>query len=144
MRIAAGILMIIASAMSIVVPSDLTSEVGLRVTDSTEAYVSFMLASNSLIVPLSLVLLVFIVGGGICALRKKVWWWALAGAIGCTILGVADATLSLLQIPPLYHDVAGAMGITFVGTIAMLAGILAIIFLIKRKGEFEVEEQEGV
>jgi hypothetical protein len=137
MRIAAGILMIIVSAMSIVVPSDLTSAVGLRVTNSTEAYVSFTMAANSLIVISSLVLLVFIVGGGICALRKKAWWWALYAAIGCMILGVMDAMLSLLQIPPLYHDVAGAMGITFVGIIGMLAGLLAIIFLVERRGEFQ-------
>jgi hypothetical protein len=137
MRMAAGILMIIVSAMSIVVPSDLTAELGLRVTDSAEAYASFMMASNNLMVPSSLVLLVFIVGGGICALRKKVWWWALSGAIGCAILGVIYAMLDLLKVPPLYHNVAGAMGAALIGIVCMLAGILAIIFLIKRKGNFE-------
>ena len=136
MRIAAGILMIIASTLSIVVPQNLTEELAFRVTDSSEAYVSFMMASSGFIVWSVVVFLILIVGGAVSAFRRKAWWWALSGGIGCVILGAMYAMLSLLRIPPLYHNVAGATGAAFIGIIGMLAGILAIIFLVKRNGEF--------
>lgn len=137
MRIAAGIMMIIVGLFfSIAVPQGLTEEVGLRVTDSSEAYVSFMMASSGFIVFSSLAFGVLTVGGGICALVKKSWWWALSGAIGCVILGVISAMLSLLRIPPFYHNVAGAVGAVGIGFLCVIAGILAIIFLIKRRGIF--------
>jgi len=136
MRIAAGIMMIVVGFLSFAVPQGLTEEVGLRLIDSTESLASFMMATSGFIVFSSLVFAVLTIGGGICALIKKSWWWALSGAIGCVIIGVIYAMLSLLRIPPFYHNVAGAVGAATIGIIGMIAGILAIVFLIRRRDNF--------
>jgi len=146
MRIAAGIMMIAVGVLSFAVPQGLTTEVGLRISGSTGDLTSFMMASSGFIVFLSSVFAVLTIGGGICAFVKKSWWWALLGAIGCVILGVIQAMISLLTIPPFYHNAAGAVGASLIGIIAMIAGILAVIFLIERKDVFGVkgqEEEEG-
>ena len=136
MRKAAGIMLIVVGFLSFAVPHGLIEEVGLRLIDSTESLASFMMSASGFIVLSSLVFAVWTIGGGICALIKKSWWWALSGAIGCVIGGVIYATLSLLMIPPIYSTVAGALGAAFIGTIGMIPGILAIIFLIKRRDNF--------
>lgn len=58
------------------------------------------------------------VGGGISAFRRKYWWWALSGAICSVFIGF------FMLIYPVF------------GLIFPPMGILAIIFLIKRRGEF--------
>lgn len=138
--------MIVVGVLSFAVPQGLTEEVGLRISGSTGDLASFMMASSGFIVFLSSVFAVLTIGGGICAFVKKSWWWALSGAIACVILGVIQAMLSLLTIPPFYHNVAGAMGASLIGIIGMILGILAVIFLIERKDGFGVkgqEEEEG-
>lgn len=137
MRIAAGIMTIVVGLLSFIVPQGLTQEVGLRLSASTGDLASFMMGASGFVIFLSLVFAILTIGGGICALAKKSWWWALYGAIGCVILGVVDAIRSLLMIPPLYHNVAGALGVAIIGLLSMIAGILAIIFLIERKTVFE-------
>ena len=137
MRMAAGILMIIVSFMSFAVPQQLAEELAFRIADSAETYASLVIESSGWIVFSSLVSLGLIAGGGICALIKKAWWWALSGAIGCAIIGLIHAMLSLLTTPPTYHNVAGAVGAATLGIICILVGILAVIFLIMRRGEFQ-------
>ena len=58
-------------------------------------------------------------GGAICAFRKRAYWWALSGAI-CSMF------ISFLTF------VYGILGYIF-----FAMAILALIFLIKRKGEFD-------
>ena len=133
MRVAAGILMIIVSFMSVYAPIKLAEQVSFILESSYETYSSL----NGWIIFSVLVSLGLIAGGGICALIKKAWWWALSGAIGCAIIGLIHAMLSLLTTPPTYHNVAGAVGAATLGIICILVGILAVIFLIMRRGEFQ-------
>lgn len=119
MRIAAGIMLIIAGLLSSVAPYSLAQRIAWRLTDSPEAAYSFITAWSGLIVFSSFVILVLTIGGGICALRKKAWGWALAGAICSMIAG--SLISGLLALP----------------------GLLAAIFLVKRKGEFQVISNES-
>ena len=112
MRKAAGILTIIAGLVSSVAPYSFVHDMAWRRTDSPEAAYSFIMAWNGVIVFSSFVILVLTIGGGICALRKKAWGWALSGAI-CSMI-------------------AGALISGFLA----LPGLLAVIFLAIRKGEF--------
>jgi hypothetical protein len=136
MRIVAGIMMIAVGVLSFAVPQGLTTEVGLRISGSTGNLALFMMSASGFIVFLSSVFAILTIGGGICAFVKKAWWWALLGAIGCVILGVMSAMISLLMIPPFYYNVPGAFGASLMGTTAMIAGILAVIFLINRRDSF--------
>jgi len=110
--------MIVVGLLSSVAPYSVAQEMAWRRTDSPEVAYSFITAWNGLIVFSTFVILVLTIGGGICALRKKAWGWALSGAICSMIAGAL--IMGLLALP----------------------GLLAVIFLVKRKGEFEVEEQE--
>jgi hypothetical protein len=136
MRIAAGIMMIAVGVLSFSVPNGLTEEIGLRISVEIGDLASFMMTSSGFIVFLSIVFAVLTIGGGICAFVKKAWWWALLGGITCMILGVIQAMISLLTIPPLYFNLAGAVGASLIGVIAMILGILAVIFLIIKRDSF--------
>lgn len=105
MRKAAGILMIIVGCT---VP-------GL----SQSLFEIFGETTNSISVPLGLLLLGLTIGGGISAFRRKHWGLALAGAICSVFIGFAMLIFPVfgLMFPPM--------------------GILAVIFLAKRKYEFE-------
>ncbi len=105
MRIAAGILMIIAGFMSLSLTYPLVERFGET--------------ANSMVVPLSLLLLGLTAGGGSCAFKKKYYWWALVGAICSVFTGFL-------------HVLFGELGFILLPT-----GILAIIFLIKSKDEFD-------
>ena len=118
MRIAAGILTIIFGLVSSVAPYSWVMGMAERLTDSPEAEYSFIMARMGLVVFSTLVILVFTVGGGVCALKRKAWGWALSGAICCTIAGAF--IMGLLVVP----------------------GMLAVIFLAKRKGEFSNVERD--
>ena len=84
-----------------------------RRTDSPEAAYSFIMAWNGVIVFSSLVILVLTIGGGVCALKRKAWGWALSGAICCMI------------------------AMAFYGLFFALPGLLAVIFLAIKRSEFE-------
>lgn len=118
MRIAAGIMMIIAGLPSSVVPYSLVNDMAWRLADSPEAAYSFITRWSGLTMFLFFVILVLTIGGGICALRRKAWGWALSGAICCMIAGAF--IMGLLVVP----------------------GLLAVIFLAKRKGEFSNVEMD--
>ena len=75
--------------------------------------------ANNIIVPLCLLLLGLTLGGGSSAFKKKYYWWALAGAICSVFTGFL-------------HVLFGELGF-----ILLPMGILALILLIKRKGEFD-------
>jgi len=118
MRIAAGIMLIITGIASVGVPVQVADMIALTRAASYEEFLelSWSLATSTPAVLATVVLLVLIVGGGICALRKKAWAWALSGAI-CSMI---------------------AMGVFAV--FLALPGLLAVIFLAKRKGEFSSHE----
>ena len=64
--------------------------------------------------------------GGIYALKRKKWGWALAGSIVTLLLLFIIGTLIMtLEIPP------------YISYIVVLAGIAAIAFAILSKGEFK-------
>jgi len=97
---------------SVGVPPQVAEVMAWTRADSIEAYMSVMIEASDWIVFSTLFLLSLIVGGGICALRKRSWWWPFSGAV-CSM--IAGALISgLLALP----------------------GLLAVIFLAVRKGEF--------
>ena len=114
MRIAAGIMLIILGIASLAVPVSVAEMIAQTRTDSYEDFLelAFSLMTSPWAAIAASVLLGLIVGGGICALRKKAWGWAFSGAI-CSMI---------------------AMG--FYHVLFALPGLLAVIFLLKRKGEF--------
>jgi len=76
-------------------------------------------------------------GGGVCAFRKKAYGWALAGAVWSIIGALALSITSVLTGPypyPVYPILPGT--VIFYG-IFIVMSILALIFLVKREGEFE-------
>jgi len=81
--------------------------------------IDVVIESTQWMVGLVFLSLVLTAGGGISAFRKKHWWWALAGAICSVFIGFA------MLIYPVF------------GLIFPPMAILALIFLIKRKREFE-------
>ena len=64
--------------------------------------------------------------GGIYALKRKKWGWALAGSIATLLLLIIIGTLIATLDIPLY-----------ISYIVVLAGIAAIAFAILSKGEFK-------
>jgi hypothetical protein len=86
-----------------------------------------------------------IVAGGISALRRKAYWWALLAAISMVLYGVSNAVWAW-QDPLFQHRYDAATRLLMAaGTWATWGGpgLLALIFLAKRKGEFtgtEVKE----
>jgi hypothetical protein len=121
MRITAAILMVMAgSTSSVIVTSELVDI--FRFGETTSIVFVF----------LCLLSLGLIWGGGISASRKKAYRWALSGAI-CSVLVAFTYTLtstltSLLRFP--FSLIGPSIAFT-------MMGILALIFLIKSKGEFQ-------
>lgn len=110
MRIAAGSLMII---VSLFLPAIYQSVVDMSAPEDAESIGMWML------LPM-LILFLLSVGGAVNASKKKGWNIALAGAICSMLIGFAV----LILFTPL-------------GFIFFPMGILAFIFIIKRRGEFE-------
>jgi len=106
-------MLIITGIASVVVPGQVAEMIARTRAGSYEEFLELSWSLSTSLVPLGLALLALIVGGGICALMKKAWGWALAAAI-CSMI---------------------AMG--FSAVFFALPGLLALIFLIKRKGEFQ-------
>ena len=74
--------------------------------------------ADNLVIPLFFLLQILTAGGGVCAFQKKYYWGALTGAIFSVFVGSLNV---------LFGDL---------GVILLPMGILAVIFLIKSKGEF--------
>ena len=113
MRIAAGILMII---VGITTPA-LTQNVLVMVAGTTD-YDTIAGLGAPTVLPV-LILLGLTVVGGFCTFRKKCWWLALSGAICSAFIGLANLFFG------------------FFGFIFLSMGALAVIFLVKRKCEFD-------
>ena len=93
----------------------------------------------------TLAVIVFIVGGGISALRAKAYWWAFAAAICLMVMALFVAVYEahglytalwprqnpyLAFAPRVLRDVAA-------GVLFGLPGLLAHVFLAKRKEGFQ-------
>jgi hypothetical protein len=79
-----------------------------------------------------------LVAGGISALRRKAYWWALLAAIAMVLYGVSNAVWAW-QDPWFQHRYDTATRLLMAaGTWAIwgIPGLVALIFLVKRKGEF--------
>lgn len=113
MRIAAGIMLIITGIASVTVPVRVADMIAGTRAGSWEEFLELSWSLSTSLAPLGLALLVLIVGGGICALRKQAWGWALLAAI-CSMVAMA-----------------------FVWGLLAILGLLAVIFLVKRKSEFQ-------
>lgn len=118
MRIAAGIVMIIGGLCLPAIYGSYYLEMTAKTMGVPIEVVIETARWTSLLVFLSLGLTV---GGAISAFRRKYWWWALSGAICSVFIGFA-----MLIFPvPLFGSIFPPMA------------ILAVIFLVKRKSEFE-------
>ena len=116
MRIAAGILIIIVGLTTPAIAQTVAEMVA-----GTTDFEAVGSAGATMVLPV-LLLLGLTIGGGFCAVRKKQWRWALSGAICSAFIGFAG----LIFVP--------------LGLILFLMGMLAVIFLLKRKGEFDKAE----
>ena len=115
MRIAAGILMII---VGLTLPAIVQNVVEMIAKTTADPFETAGSLGAPTVLPVFL-LLGLTVGGGICAFIKKHWWWALSGAICSVFIGFA------MLIFPVF------------GLIFPPMGILAVIFLVKRKSQFD-------
>ncbi|GEM_PF-4748670 len=80
---------------------------------------------------------ILLVAAGISVFRRKAYRWALSAAIGMIVFGTINAG-SLLQDPVLRRaDIATQLAMAAVPwAIWGVPGILAVVFLVKRKAEF--------
>ena len=126
MRKAAGILLIIGG-MAVAFPN---------MTLSTPPLVWFFAA---------LAVIIFIVGGGISAMRGRAYRWAVAATICAMVMALFIAVYeahglyrAILPRFSAYRDfVPGVLMPVAAGVLFGLPGVLAHIFLVKRKGEFQ-------
>jgi len=87
-----------------------------------------------------LALLVLTVGGGISAIRKRPYWWAFSGAAGLVLAGIISAAFQWQYTWFLTSVVDPAIRVLMATAAASaygIPGLLALIFLAKRKGEFQ-------
>jgi len=132
MRKAAGIMLIILGLVSWQVPAQIVNSIAWERATSIEDFVRISSEMGTPMVLAGLLLIALIVGGGICALRKKAYWWALSGAV-CLIL----AGITLGAFWPHFGDpVGGRLAGVLMGVLYALPGLLAVMFLEKRKSEF--------
>lgn len=124
MRIAAGIILIVIGVCSVVLPIKIADVLALNVVESSWG-----------VLLLGLFLMVLIIGGGIWALVKKGWGWAFSGAICSVLVGLTYTIVDLFNLSPA-APFAFALGYASIGILIGLIGILAVIFLVKSKGEF--------
>lgn len=92
---------------------------------------------SGIFVPLCLLSLSLTVGGGICAFGKRAYWWALTGAILSIIIAFTFLITSLSTFPIPLHSGASILGASLLGIIFIVMAMLALIFLIMRRGEFK-------
>jgi len=81
-----------------------------------------------------LALLVTIVSGGISAIRKRRYWWAFSAAIGLVIVGIISGTWQYVwfETPVVGRLLMAVRSWAIWG----IPGLLALVFLIRRKGQF--------
>ena len=118
MRIAAGILMIIAGLISLIFfYGTLMDWIAPPTT-----FEALPLTGGILLLDFFLSL-GLIMGGGICALIKKHWWWVLSGAICSIFVGIVIFTDPVLR--------------QFWSPMEILMGTVAVVFVCLRKREWQ-------
>ena len=124
MRITAGIFLIILGLLSFMPPMVVANMVAWARSSSIEEFGSIRLAINPQASLVATLLIVFVVGGGIGALRRKAYRWALSAGIVSIVAG-----LSLLFL--------GRVEDALVSVIYIPLALMAVIFLVKRKEQFQ-------
>ena len=85
---------------------------------------------------------VLVVAAGISVLRRKAYWWALLAAIGMIVIGTTNAVRMWQDVVYRHFDTAARFSMALRSwAIWGIPGILALIFLVKRKGEFEASSK---
>ena len=122
MRKAAGIMLIFLGVFSLIAPQAVASAIALARASSAQEFIIIRAAMSPQASLISTILVVFIVGGAICALKRKAYWWALSAGIASVVAGMTlflgrgeDALLGILFVP---------------------LALVAVIFLVKRSSEF--------
>ena len=117
MRKAAGIVLIISGLISLILfYGTLIGWVG-QPTTLEAAYATAWVLPLDAFVSLGLIM-----GGGICALRKKYWWWALSGAIISIFVGIFMSTDPVLR--------------QAWSPLVILMGTVALVFVCLRRGDW--------
>ena len=132
MRKAAGIMLIVFGALSLIVTGTVQDVIAWEGATSIEEFASIRFDMGVQAVPAELLLIALIVGGGICTLLKKVYWWAFSGAFCLVLAGITGAAFYASR----HASLDGALGGMMTGGLYALPGLLAVIFLAIRKGEF--------
>ena len=81
---------------------------------------------------------VLIIAAGISILRRKGYWWALLAAIGMIVVGVSNTGWVFQD--PIFQRLGTASQVLAAARSWAgwgVPGLLALIFLVKRKGEFQ-------
>lgn len=127
MRVTAGILTIIVGFAALPTIQSLVEMFGETV--------------ESAFVPLCLLVLGIIILGAISIFSRRRWWLALTGAYFSICVSITFTITSLLAPAIPFSEYANPsaafIGSSIPGIIVFLMGILAVIFLTKRKYEFE-------
>jgi uncharacterized membrane protein HdeD (DUF308 family) len=117
MRKAAGIMLIIAGLISLIFfYSTLMAWIAPTTVSEVQSLFGRILLLDAF---LSLGL---IMGGGICALRKKYWWWVLSGAIFSIFVGIFIFTDPALR--------------QFWSPLEILMGTVAVVFICLRRRDW--------
>ena len=122
MRKASGVMLIFLGVLSFVAPQAVANSMALARASSAQEFIIIRAAMSPQASLISTILVVFIVGGAICALKRKAYWWALSAGIASVVAGMTlflgrgeDALLGILFVP---------------------LALVALIFLVKRSSEF--------
>ncbi len=132
MRIAAGIMLMAMGVFSVEYTPISLARLIAFITGS-----EFPGAYSVVGVALTVLLVGVIVAGGICALRKKAYWWAFSAGLCAVATGFVRMFWTPFPLPPFhpgrsYPDI----WIAYTNVGVTLLACLVVIFLVKRRGEF--------
>jgi len=118
MRKAAGIMLIIAGLISLVFLHGTLMDWIIPSPTFENAHLIGVVLLLDAVLSLGLIM-----GGGICALRKKHWWWALSAAIFCIVVGIVIFTDPALR--------------QFWSPMVILMGTVAVVFVCLRRRDWQ-------
>jgi len=78
--------------------------------------------------------------GGISGTKKRPYWWAFSEAIGLVLAGIISAALQwryTWSLTPAIDPASRLSMAAAAGSAYGIPGLLALIFLVKRRGEFQ-------